>query len=256
MKFLKNLLALVLLTCFATSAAAKNEKMNWFFKSRGDNSQPEVLGGNPLIEKYDCLYMGEKGDKTIYLTFDAGYSNENVEKILDVLKKHNITGAFFILPGIIEHSPETVKRMANEGHLVCNHSTSHGDMSAITDIAKFQRELTGVEQLYKELTGCDMAKYFRPPEGAFSENTLKFCEELGYIPVFWSFAYADWDDKHQTSAEKAGLKILDNAHDGMVMLLHPTSATNAAILDDVICRLKAQGYDFGSLDELAEKQGL
>ncbi len=214
------------------------------------------MGGEQIKGLENCLYLGPEGDKTVYLTFDAGYSNENVESILNTLKENNIKAAFFILPGIIKNSPETVKRMAEEGHLICNHTTTHEDMSKITSIEEFEKELKGVEEAYKALTGKDMEKYFRPPEGAFSEKTLEFCRELGYTPVFWSFAYADWDNVKQPDTEKARTKILDNAHDGMVLLLHPTSKTNADILTSVIAQLKERGYTFGTLDELSEKLGI
>lgn len=245
---------LVLLCIFATNASAyeKNEKINWFFKSKGGNTRPEILGGSKLPQEYGALYMGDEKEKTIYLTFDAGYSNENVESILDTLSKHKIQGAFFILPWVIENSPETVKRMANDGHLVCNHSTSHSDMSKITDIESFKEELTGVEDLYRQATGQEMEKFFRPPEGSFSVNTLEFCKELGYTPVFWSFAYMDWDDSKQPNLEKAKANIYNRVHNGCVMLLHPTSRVNASILDDVITHLKEDGYSFGSLYDLAE----
>jgi peptidoglycan-N-acetylmuramic acid deacetylase len=143
--------------------------------------------------------------------------------------------------------------MADEGHLVCNHTTSHGDMSKITDIEAFKRELGGIETLYNETYGLEMKKYFRPPEGAFSQQTLEFCEELGYTPVFWSFAYADWDNGKQPNPEKAKEKIFSQLHNGMVMLLHPTSKTNADILDDVITEIKSRGYSFGTLNELKER---
>ncbi len=146
--------------------------------------------------------------------------------------------------------------MGNEGHLVCNHTTTHCDISKITNIKAFNDELTEVAALYKKTTGKELERFFRPPEGAFSIKSLEFCEEMGYIPVFWSFAYADWDNNKQPNPEKSKEKILNAVHDGMVILLHPTSKTNADILDSIITELKSQGYTFGSLNELGEKQGL
>ncbi|MBR2901238.1 MAG: polysaccharide deacetylase family protein [Clostridia bacterium] len=255
MKFKKFLLASLIGLAIANNQVfgVRAEKINWFFKPKGDNLQPEILGGDVIAKEHGALYLGPEGDKTVYLTFDAGYSNENVERTLDILQSQNVKGAFFILPGIIKNSKETVIRMAEEGHLVCNHSTSHCDMSKITNIEKFKEELSGVEEIYTRETGFTMEKYFRPPEGAFSKKTLEFCETLGYTPVFWSFAYADWDNSKQMNAEKAKEKVLSNVHDGMVILLHPTSKTNALILDSVITSLKEQGYTFGTLDELKNK---
>ncbi len=253
MKFLKFIIALLLVFLFSASGASAysdTERINWFFKPKGNCERPEFPGIYELAKEHNALFIGNEGDKTVYLTFDAGYSNENVEKTIDVLKKHNIKAAFFILPGIIKNSPETVQRMIDDGHLICNHTTSHKDMSAVCDIDAFESELTELERIYREKYDLEMEKYFRPPEGSFSIKTLEFCKSLGYTPVFWSFAYRDWDNSSQPDTEKAKAKILDNAHDGMVILLHPTSLTNALILDEVICELSARGYSFGTLDEL------
>ena len=127
-------------------------------------------------------------------------------------------------------------------------------MSKITNLEDFKKELEGIENYYFETFGETMTRFFRPPEGAFSKKTLEFCNTLGYTPVFWSFAYADWDNGKQPDAEKAKAKILQNAHDGMVLLLHPTSRTNGNILEDVIVQLKNKGYSFGTLYELSQKQ--
>ena len=98
--------------------------------------------------------------------------------------------------------------------------------------------------------GIKIAKFYRPPEGKFSRRDLEFAKELGYKTVFWSFAYADWDNGKQPSLEYAEKKILDNAHPGEIMLLHPTSATNAAVLDSVLTKLESEGYRFGSLNSI------
>ena len=95
-----------------------------------------------------------------------------------------------------------------------------------------------------------MPRYFRPPEGRFSREMLQCVQNLGYKTVFWSFAYADWDNEKQPREEDAIRLILDNLHNGAVLLLHPTSATNAAILGRVIDAIRAEGYRFGTLDEL------
>ena len=126
-------------------------------------------------------------------------------------------------------------------------------MTSVESIEAFKAELDALENLYYEKTGRRLDRYYRPPEGKFTENNLRMANELGYKTVFWSFAYADWDNSHQMSAEAATKKILSNVHNGEIMLLHPTSATNAKILKNVIQALKAQGYRFGTLDELIGK---
>lgn len=230
-------------------AQGQNGSYSWYCIRMKDHARPPLPTELEFIKENDGFYIG-KDEKVIYLTFDAGYENGNVERILDTLKEENVTGAFFILSNLVEKNPELIKRMANEGHLICNHTSKHPDTSKISDIESFQNELKALEDLCSDKTGISIAKYFRPPEGKFNERTLKFAKELGYKTVFWSFAYADWDNNTQMSAEKAKEKIMSNIHHGAVLLLHPTSKTNADILGDIIAELKQQGYRFGTLEEL------
>ena len=233
--------------CFNISAV---EVYNWYCKRTKDHSKPPLAEEFEFIGSYSGHYIGLTDEKKIYLTFDAGYENGNVAKILDVLKENETPAAFFVLSNLICTNTDLVKRMADEGHLVCNHTSKHKDMSKINDKESFEKELKALEDIYKEKTGREMAKYFRPPEGKFTKQTLEFANGMGYKTIFWSFAYADWDNNSQMSESAAKAKILDNIHSGAVILLHPTSATNAAILEDVIKELKDLGYTFGTLDEL------
>lgn len=244
-----------LFTSTVSGSGDPSKQYNWFVSKNGEGQRPSLSTDAGFLKDYPHVALGPD-EKTVYLTFDAGYGNENLEKILDTLKKHKVQGLFFILPGTVKYSPETVMRMVEEGHVVGNHSYSHGNMAKINDVGEFYAELSKLEGCYKELTGQEMSKLFRPPEGAYSENTLIFCEELGYTPVFWSFAYADWDNENQMDPQKAEEKILSSVHNGMVMLLHPTSATNAAILESVITKLKAEGYRFGRIEELVSDKGI
>lgn len=232
------------------SAHTLTTEYNWFFKAVGNHHQPIVFDNKKFPEKYGTVAIGSPDEKVIYLTFDAGYADKNVAVILDILKEQDVKAAFFILPAVIEKNTDIAKRMADEGHIVANHSYSHKNMAKITEKEAFLKELTALEDLYFAYTGYTMSKYFRPPEGTFSEQNLMYCQEAGYTPTFWSFAYADWDNGAQKDTEWAKKKIFDNVHNGMVMLLHPNSETNTLILSDVISELKAQGYRFGTLDEL------
>ena len=239
--------------CLFPLANSGEGAYNWYCVRNSEHKTPELEQRFSFIEKYDAYFVGDSEDNVIYLTFDAGYENGNVEKILDVLKAHNAKGAFFILKQLINKNPDLVMRMENEGHTVCNHTMNHKDMTKFETIDEFRAELDGLNELYKNLVGKDMAKYYRPPEGKFSEQNLDFATKLGYSTVFWSFAYADWDNAKQPSAEYAKEKILSNVHNGEIMLLHPTSGTNAAILDEVLTVLENDGYRFGTLDELTGK---
>ncbi len=248
--------SVILIFALSVSSSA-SAAQNWYCVRNKNHLQPIFGSDLSYVENYGGYYIDSRhGDaneeKVIYLTFDAGYENGNVEKILDVLKEKQAPAAFFVLGHLVSENTSLVIRMADEGHLVCNHTDKHPDMTKKTTLEEFSSELEALETLYKEKTGREISKYFRPPEGRFNAETLKFAQSLGYKTVFWSFAYADWDNSKQMSEAEAKSKILDNVHNGAVILLHPTSATNAAILGDVIDSLRNMGYTFGTLDGLTE----
>lgn len=229
------------------------QEYSWYFNPRNDGKQPEPIKEANFFNKYSSYYVGDPNEKVIYLTFDAGYENGTTESILNTLKKHNAKAHFFVVESYIKNNPELVKRMEKEGHLVCNHSKSHPSMAIITDFEKFKEEILSVEKTYKEVTGKKMPKYFRPPMGKFSEQSLKYTQDLGYSSVFWSFAYVDWYNDKQPTHEFAKDKIYTRTHPGAIVLLHPNSKTNTEILDEVITHWKEEGYKLETLDYLTKK---
>ena len=169
------------------------------------------------------------------------------------LKKHNRPATFFVVGNFLSTSPEIVKRMISDGHIVGNHSYHHPDMSQISSIDSFSKELQELSDLYKEATGQEMKKYYRPPQGKYSETNLKMAKDLGYKTFFWSLAYVDWYQDNQPSKEEAFDKLLNRIHPGAIVLLHSTSSTNAQILDELLGKWEEMGYQFRSLDYLVEQ---
>ena len=227
---------------------------SWYLKFEKPNTPPAIQDLSGFASDYGMIYRDTSGNKKIYLTFDVGYDDGNVKPILDALKAHNAKAAFFVLPHFVTACPELVSQMISDGHLICNHTTHHKDMSKVTDEAEFAAELRGVEDTFREATGKEMAKFFRPPEGKFNERTLELAQKLGYRTTFWSLAYADWDKNKQPDREKALGILLSRVHDGCVLLLHPTSATNAAIMDTLLSEFEARGYSFARLDEFPQPE--
>jgi peptidoglycan-N-acetylmuramic acid deacetylase len=223
---------------------------SWGLSFRSEGSAPIGNAGADQLRQFDTVYLGDTSEKVIYLTFDAGYENGCTTKILDVLQKHQVKAAFFLVGNYIEKNEDLVRRMVKEGHIVGNHTMHHYDMSKLSDKAAFSKELTDLEELYKTATGVDMPKFYRPPQGIYSEENLRMAKELGYKTVFWSLAYVDWNNDAQPSREQAFSKLLPRIHNGAVVLLHSTSQTNAEILDELLTKWKEMGYHFGSIEEL------
>lgn len=224
--------------------------ISWGLCFRSEGKPPEGPASSAELSKYDAVYLGNTQNKVLYLTFDAGYENGCTEKILDALKKHNAPAAFFLVGNYVEKNGDLVRRMVEDGHIVGNHTMHHPDMAKITDKAAFEKELSGLEEIFKETTGKELPKYYRPPQGTYSAKNLEMAQSLGYRTVFWSLAYVDWKTDAQPDADAAMQKILSRTHDGAVILLHSTSTTNADILDALLTRWEQQGYRFAPITEL------
>ena len=237
----------VSVSVFASSALTTG---SWGLSFRQEGAPPIGNAGKDQLRQYQAAYIGNTNEKVLYLTFDAGYENGCTAKILDTLKEKQVPAAFFLVGNYIRQSPDLVRRMVAEGHTVGNHTMHHYDMSRLSDKAAFSKELTDLEALYKETVGQELPKFYRPPQGIYSEENLKMAQELGYKTLFWSLAYVDWNNDAQPTKEAAFAKLLPRTHNGAVVLLHSTSKTNAEILGELIDKWKEAGYRFGTLEEL------
>lgn len=238
---------------FQEKTAPVSADGNWGLSFQDEGKPPVANASFDELKKYDAYYAEDTDEKVLYLTFDCGYENGNTAPILDALKKHKAPATFFVVGNFISTSPDIVKRMVEEGHIVGNHSYHHPDMSKISTMESFSKELDDLAALYKETTGQEMTKFYRPPQGKYSESNLKMAQELGYKTFFWSLAYVDWYQDKQPTKEEAFSKLLTRIHPGAIVLLHSTSSTNAQILDELLTKWEEMGYTFKSLDQLAGK---
>lgn len=233
-----------------SSAVPASADGNWGLSFQQEGQRPAGNATSDYLKQYNAHYVADTQEKIIYLTFDAGYENGNTAAILDALKKHQAPATFFLVGNYLKNSPDLVKRMVAEGHTVGNHTFHHPDMSQISTPEAFSQELQSLEALFQEVTGQPMKRYYRPPQGKYSESNLQMAKDLGYHTFFWSLAYVDWYEDKQPSHEEAFQKLLSRIHPGAIVLLHSTSKTNGEILDELLTRWEEMGYSFHSLDEL------
>lgn len=235
-----------------TAAAVSMETENWGLGFGQEGQKPTGNASAAELEKYNAYFCGEGEEKVLYLTFDCGYENGNTEPILDALKKHNAPATFFVVGHFLESAPDMVKRMVEDGHTVGNHTYHHPDMSKISDEASFRKEMDDTASLFKEVTGTDMAMYYRPPQGKYSTANLQMAKDLGYSTFFWSLAYVDWNQDSQPSHQEAFDKLTKRVHPGAIVLLHNTSKTNGEILDELLGKWEGMGYTFRPLSDLVD----
>ena len=229
---------------------SSSQSSSWGLSFQEEGKRPV---GNATIEElsqYNAFFAENTEEKKIYLTFDAGYENGNTPALLDALKKHQAPAAFFVVGNFISENQDLIRRMEAEGHTIGNHTMTHPDMSKISTQESFQKELGGVEEIYKEITGKEMTKFYRPPQGIYSTLNLSMAKEMGYHTFFWSLAYVDWYQDNQPDPQEAIAKLTKRIHPGAIVLLHSTSSTNAQILDELLSKWEEMGYSFHSLEEL------
>ena len=215
------------------------------------DSENRPVGAMQAQEEYGAYggeFIGDKNDKTIYLTFDEGYENGCTGRILDILKEKNVTATFYVTLDYVKSSPDLVSRMINEGHEVGNHTCTHPSLPDISDEMVFE-EIHGLESYISDNFGGYKTVTMRPPRGEFSVRTLRLVKNMGYDTVLWSFAYNDWNVDDQPDSEKAYERITSATHNGAIYLLHAVSETNTAILADVIDYWQDNGYSVKSVTE-------
>lgn len=222
---------------------------NWGLGFGESGTQPTGTESPEVMKKYNAFYIGSGDKKEIYLTFDCGYENGNTPAILDALKKHKVKATFFVVGHFLKENEDLVKRMVKEGHTVGNHTYNHPNIVGM-DKEKFANEVGQVEEIYKSITGKNMTKYYRPPQGKYNTDNLKMAQEMGYKTFFWSLAYVDWNKDSQPTKEEAFDKLLSRIHPGAIVLLHNTSKTNGEILDELLSKWEKMGYTFGLLKNL------
>lgn len=246
-------LTLSLLLSFSVIYKVFAKDTSWGLCFREANVAPEGNATIEELEKYNAYYMDNTDEKSVYLTFDVGYEAGYTNSILDTLKKQNVKAAFFIVGNFFDSDPDTVKRIDDEGHIVANHTLTHPDMSKMSTYDDFKAQILPNEEKYKAITGKDMKKFYRPPQGIYNIKNLEDANNLQYKTIFWSVAYVDWLKDKQPTREDALNTLMKRVHPGAIILLHSTSKTNMEILDEFITKLKDQGYTFKTLDQLGSE---
>ncbi len=194
-----------------------------------------------------CRRHGNDG-KMISLTFDDGPDGAVTEEILDILCEYGIKATFFVIGVNCEKHPETLGRIASEGHEIGNHTYSHPTLKGITKDSLKDEILKNEETVY-EITG-KRTELFRPPEGVYSSDISSLMTEMDYTPILWSVDTADW---RRPSAQNIVDRVMSGTETGVIILCHDYVAGKSntpAALRSFIPRLIEQGYKFVTVSEL------
>jgi len=229
-----------------------NSGTEWGLALNGPHRRPGIPAtAARLLRAYSGVWIGGRHDKVVYLTFDESTEFGTTKRIITILDRAHVKASFFLTGIYIRHDPGIARRLVAHGELVCNHSDTHPSMVAKAgSVSAFTEQLRAPERAFHAATGGTLARFFRPPFGAYSPRSLQLTERLGYTTVFWSFAHYDYDEAAQPAVSVTLHRIVSAAAPGVVYLLHASSRSNVSALPQAIREIARLGYRFGTLDKL------
>ncbi len=239
---IQSVAALTALSMTGTAAVAADTTKKGYGQGTAVDEKNRPCGAVEFNSRYAGLdaYALSSDENRIIITFDQGYENGYTAKILDTLRDKDVTAVFFLTGDYAKKESALVKRMIDEGHVLGNHGMTHASLPELSE-AKAEEEIMSLHNYVMNNYGYQM-QLFRCPCGEYSDASLETVKRCGYRTVFWSYAYVDWKTDDQPSPDEAVKKLTESAHGGEILLLHSVSETNAAVLGDVIDKLREKGY--------------
>ncbi|MBQ1274672.1 MAG: polysaccharide deacetylase family protein [Cellulosilyticum sp.] len=198
-------------------------------------------------KKLPIYCVDTKGQKKVSITFDAAWGDEDAQQILDTLKTNNVRATFFMVGDWMRKYPDLVKRIAEDGHDVANHSNKHPHVNELSKEA-VKTDLMGAHEEIKKITGKECFLY-RPPYGEYNDTVLDAAKECNYYTIQWDVDSIDWKGYEADVIVK---KVLEHKHlgNGSIILLHNGAKHTAQALPDIIKGLKEKGYEIVPISEL------
>ena len=213
------------------------------------NEQVSAVFNNQSLRKVP-VYGVDTNEKIVALTFDAAWGADKTQGILDILDKHGVDGTFFLVGFWIDKFPDMVKKIAESGCDIGNHSNNHLNMSTLSK-EKIAEELDYVTEGVKQLTGIE-TKFFRPPFGDYNNTLLEVVEEKNMIGVQWTVDSLDWKG---LSATEILSRVNKGVKNGSIILFHNNSDNILEALPLVIANLKNQGYKMVKIADFIYQEG-
>jgi peptidoglycan/xylan/chitin deacetylase (PgdA/CDA1 family) len=196
--------------------------------------------------------IAKRTTKQIALTFDAGWLYENTGALLNLLDTYNIKSTFFVRGLWAKEHPDLAAEIVNRGHALENHSLTHGHMNTMSD-AEVENEIQKTTEIIKETTGY-LPQLFRPPFGEYDKRVLRILKEEGYpYTILWTVDSYDWaEELNGVKITKDYLvnRVLDNASDNGIVLMHVGGYETINALPEIINGLISEGYKFVKVKDM------
>ena len=191
----------------------------------------------------------DKGDKTVALSFDAAWGNEDTEELINILGKYKIKATFFVVGSWVDKYPESVKQLSDAGHEIHNHSNSHPHMPQLS-VAQMTDELNACNEKISAITGKKPI-LFRAPYGDYNNTMLETVTNNGMYTIQWDIDSRDWKENYTTDMIVRG--VCDNVKSGSIVLFHNAAKNTPEALPIIIEKLIAEGYRFELISNMIYK---
>ena len=191
------------------------------------------------------IYGVDTDRKQVAISFDAAWGDEFTAGILDILDTYDVKATFFLVDFWSQKYPDDVKMIAERGHDIGNHSTTHPDMANLS-AEQIAQELNTSADTIESLTG-KRPVLFRPPYGSYSDTLIETAESLGYQTIQWSVDSLDWKD---ISTEQIVERINRNVQNGSIILFHNNAQHVLEYLPQILENLKNSGYEVVKINDL------
>ncbi len=191
------------------------------------------------------IYSVETTEKKIAVTFDAAWSAEDTDIILDILKKHDAKITVFAVGDWIRMNPEAVKKFHENGHEIGNHSDTHALFSNISD-EKLRQEIENCNKEIEKITG-KKPKVLRAPSGDYNNKSIEMTESYNMKMIQWDVDSLDWK---KLSVDEMYSRVIEKTQNGSILLFHNGVENTPEALDKILTKLKADGYEFVTVSEL------
>ncbi len=195
------------------------------------------------------IYSVETIDKKIAITFDAAWTNQDTQDLIEILKKHNAKATFFIVGDWAENFPESVKAFHDAGHTIANHSDTHKAFSKCSR-EEIREEIVNCNKKLEAITGTPVT-LVRAPSGDYTDQSLDVCKELNMTMIQWS---CDSLDYTKISTDEIVNRVINGTTNGSILLFHNGVDNTAPALDRILTELEIQGYSFVSVEDLIYKE--
>lgn len=212
-----------------------------------DEANSRLAAGSPSAEGTAATYPADA--KLIALTFDDGPGKNTTPRLLDELKKRGAKATFFVVGSNAKKYPDLIRRMAEEGHAIGNHSYSHQNLVK-ADEATMKEQILRCAELIQTITG-HMPTLLRPPGGNFDDRLQTYAKETGLSLVNWTVDTRDWKTRDKEAILAAAFQTgTYGIQDGAIVLMHDVYESTVDAAVEMMDRLQEQGYILVTVPEL------